>query len=38
MPGARLWRQTLTVEAGREGAGAGLLRRAFDAAGIARAA
>jgi tRNA-dihydrouridine synthase A len=38
MQGARLWRQMLTVEAGREGADARLLRRAFDAAGIARAA
>jgi tRNA-dihydrouridine synthase A len=38
MQGARLWRQMLTVEAGREGADAGLLRRAFDAAGVARAA
>jgi tRNA-dihydrouridine synthase A len=38
LPGARLWRQTLTIEAGREGADAGLLRRAFDTAGLARAA
>ncbi len=38
MPGARLWRQMLTVEAGREGADAGLLWRAFEAAALARAA
>ena len=38
LPGARLWRQMLTVEAGREGADAGLLRRAFDASALARAA
>jgi tRNA-dihydrouridine synthase A len=38
MPGARLWRQMLTVEAGREGADAGLLWRAFEAVGLARAA
>jgi tRNA-dihydrouridine synthase A len=38
MPGARLWRQMLTVEAGREGADAGLLRRAFEASALARAA
>jgi tRNA-dihydrouridine synthase A len=38
MPGARLWRQMLTVEAGREGADAGLLRRAFEAAGVKQAA
>jgi tRNA-dihydrouridine synthase A len=38
MQGARIWRQMLTVEAGREGADAGLLWRAFDAAGLARAA
>ena len=38
MQGARLWRQMLTVEAGRERADAGLLRRAYDAAGLARAA
>jgi tRNA-dihydrouridine synthase A len=38
MQGARLWRQMLTVEAGRERADAGLLRRAFDASGLARAA
>jgi tRNA-dihydrouridine synthase A len=38
MPGARLWRQMLTVEGGRAGADARLLRRAFSAAGIARAA
>jgi tRNA-dihydrouridine synthase A len=38
MPGARLWRQMLSVEAAREGADAGLLWRAFEAAGLARAA
>ena len=38
MQGARLWRQMLTVEAGRAGADAGLLRRAFDASALARAA
>ena len=38
MPGARQWRQMLTVEAGREGADAGLLRRAFEASALARAA
>jgi tRNA-dihydrouridine synthase A len=38
MPGARLWRQMLTVEAARGGADAGLLRRAFEASALARAA
>jgi tRNA-dihydrouridine synthase A len=38
LPGARLWRQMLTVEAAREGADAGLLRRAYETARLARAA
>jgi tRNA-dihydrouridine synthase A len=38
MPGARLWRQMLTVEAARGGADAGLLRRAFEASALASAA
>ena len=38
LPGARLWRRMLSVEAGREGADAGLLRRAFEASALARAA
>ncbi len=38
MPGARRWRQMLTVEAARDGADAGLLRRAFEASALAQAA
>jgi tRNA-dihydrouridine synthase A len=38
MAGARIWRQMLTVEAGREGADAELLWRALGAAAHARAA
>ena len=38
MPGARVWRQMLTVEAGREAAKPSLLSRAFETAAMARAA
>ena len=38
MPGARRWRQMLTVEGGKDGADAGLLSRAFEAAASSLAA